>query len=353
METKSKGKTAATVISHYSGPGAALTWTSEEEEKKWSRNIPGIDGALDAIESSSGSTTLQLHDLEGDIVGEAAVSETETKLLKSYNSTEFGVPSEGKAPPKYAWLGAGGVATEPAFGTGTVTQGGASYVPQIARNLQTAAVVPPGAFPDGPGTGSPRVATLPGWVSEMTASESAKRIAEYAPRQEALEREAQEKILKQCQEEGGCGAEPPSAGGDGCNEEAELCGSDPEHGDNWAGCKIWASWGGAGLSNDVGVYGRFSCYWGVPGFELEICAVGVGTGKNLGCNTRDYHGTEGNTGEPQHEVWECTPGHWYKAWIWGRYWGENGQTDWYATALDGRLEQCAGEIVDPGDPSGN
>jgi hypothetical protein len=31
---------------------------------------------------------LLLHDLSGNVVGEAALSETETKLLKSYNSTE-------------------------------------------------------------------------------------------------------------------------------------------------------------------------------------------------------------------------------------------------------------------------
>ena len=96
---------------------------------------------------------MQLHDLQGDIVATVKDSEAETKLASSYNSTEFVVPQPGTTPPKYAWLGAGGVATEPAFGTGTVTQGGASYVPQIARNLQTAPVVPPGAFPDGPGTG--------------------------------------------------------------------------------------------------------------------------------------------------------------------------------------------------------
>ena len=190
METKSKGKTAATVNSHYSGPGAAPVWTSEEEEKKWSRNIPGIDGALDAIETSSGSTTLQLHDLEGDTIGEAAVSETETKLLKSYNSTEFGVPSEGKAPPKYAWLGASGVASEPAFGTGTITQGGASYVPQVARDLQTAPVVPPGAFPDGSGTGSEASSEIPGWFTKLSGEESAATGAAY---QKKLEEEAKKR----------------------------------------------------------------------------------------------------------------------------------------------------------------
>ena len=81
MQTVSEGKpTVSTVISHYAGPGSSLAWTSEEGGAKWSRNIPGIDGALDAIHSSSGSTILQLHDLQGNIVATAGVSETETKL---------------------------------------------------------------------------------------------------------------------------------------------------------------------------------------------------------------------------------------------------------------------------------
>jgi hypothetical protein len=152
-ETKAK----ANVISHYAGSGNALTWTCEEEDKKecaegkgkWTRNIPGIDGALDAIQASSGSTTLQLHDLQGNIVGTVEDKETVTKLASTYNSTEFGVPQSGTTPPKYAWLGAAGVSSEPSLGSGTSTEGGASYVPQVARSLQTAPVIPPGRSPTG------------------------------------------------------------------------------------------------------------------------------------------------------------------------------------------------------------
>jgi YD repeat-containing protein len=203
MEAKSEVKSTkvkTTSIPHYSGSGEALTWMSEEEEKgtekvkKWTRNIPGIDGALDAIEKSGEETkpVLQIRDLQGNIVGEAADSESETKLLKTYNSTEFGVPNEGKAPPKYAWLGASGVASEMSFGTGTVTQSGASYVPQIARNLQTAPVVPPGAFPNGQGTGSQYCSEIPGWYISLSNEESATTIAEYAAEQAALKRQAEE-----------------------------------------------------------------------------------------------------------------------------------------------------------------
>ncbi len=155
METVSeneKTKAKTTVMAHYGGPGSTLAWTSEGSEK-WTRNITGLDGALDAIQQAGKAPVLQLHDLEGDIVGTVGDSEAEVTLVTTYNSTEFGVPSEGKAPPKYAWLGASGAASEPAQGAGASAQSGASYVPEVARLLQTSPTVPPGAFPNGsPGT---------------------------------------------------------------------------------------------------------------------------------------------------------------------------------------------------------
>ena len=146
-ETISTGKTKSTVISHYDGSGGAVAWTGEGsgETEKWTRNIPGIDGTLTATQEGEGKTAkpvvLQLHDLKGNIVAEAAVSETETKLLKKYNSTEFGVPSGKGAPPKYAWLGAAGVAGE--LPSGVITQDGVTYVPLTGRPLQTEGIAPP------------------------------------------------------------------------------------------------------------------------------------------------------------------------------------------------------------------
>jgi hypothetical protein len=149
--TKSKSS-SSTTISHYAGPGNALTWTCEEvgeckEEKeiKWTRNIPGIDGTLDAIQTNGETPVLQLHDLQGNIVATAADNETEGKLLTTHNVTEFGVPV-GTAP-KYSWFGADGGESE--LGTGVITQAGATYVPQLARTLQTEQVEPPGAAPNG------------------------------------------------------------------------------------------------------------------------------------------------------------------------------------------------------------
>jgi hypothetical protein len=46
--------------------------------------------------------------------------------------------------------------------------------------------------------------------------------------------------------------------------------------------------------------------------------------------------------------WECEPGKWYRAWVFGRFWYKGGGTVWFATALDGRLEQCNGHFDGPG-----
>ncbi|MGA9875624.1 MAG: hypothetical protein WBQ21_07435 [Solirubrobacteraceae bacterium] len=200
--TETKAKT--TTVSHYAGPGSAVTWTSEGTEK-WTRSIPGIDGSLSAIETSGGATVLQLHDLEGDIVATASLSESETKLLSVYNSTAFGVPQPGMTPPKYAWLGAVGVSSEPTQGSGTVTQGGASYVPQIARSLQTAGVIPPGAFPNGqPGT--QYVPTISAGAAAAAAEKAKETFEKADSERQAAKQKEEEEQLRQCQAEGGCGA---------------------------------------------------------------------------------------------------------------------------------------------------
>jgi streptogramin lyase len=144
-------------ITHYDGSGESVAWTGEGsgETEKWTRNIPGIDGTLTAIQKGEGKTSetavLQLHDLEGNIVATVKDKTGETELMSKYNSTEFGVPNAGKTPPKYAWLGAGGVSSE--LSSGVVIEGATSYVPQTGRQLQGAQVAPPG-LPEGSGAGA-------------------------------------------------------------------------------------------------------------------------------------------------------------------------------------------------------
>ena len=172
---------ANATTTHYDGPGEAVAWTSETGGKS-TRNIPGIDGALAATQANGGTPVLQLHDLQGDVIATAALSPTETKLLSTYNSTEFGVPNAEKAPPKFAWLGAGDVAS--AFSSGVITYGATSYVPQIGRVLQGEAVESPGA-PYGSGAGAAYTSQEEPWVFQGAAAEAAQAPGLEAARERA------------------------------------------------------------------------------------------------------------------------------------------------------------------------
>jgi YD repeat-containing protein len=213
-ETVSSGNTAATVVSHYDGSGGAIAWTSEASGAKWTRNIPGIGGTLAAVEHSGEETKpeLQLQDLQGDVVATAAISETETKLLKTYNSTEFGVPSGKEAPPKYAWLGAVGVAGE--LPSGVITQDGVTYVPQTGRALQSESLAP--NKPDN--TPTMFVSTIESIAGEAAASSAQLTI-------QSLE-------VKHAEEEANRppGRIPMPEGAYGCEAEAGGCGEEEESG---------------------------------------------------------------------------------------------------------------------------
>src|SRR6202034_1833094 len=150
-----------TIIDHYDGSGEAVAWSCEAmigtetcESGKWTRNIPGIDGALAAVQTNGGMPVLQLHDLEGNIVATAELSTTATKLLTTYNSTEFGAPNAEKAPPPFAWLGASDVSKS--LSSGVITYGATSYVPQTGLSLQSEQVETPG-YPIAVGGGAPAI----------------------------------------------------------------------------------------------------------------------------------------------------------------------------------------------------
>jgi DNA-binding beta-propeller fold protein YncE len=188
--TETKAKT--TTISHYAGTGAALTWTSEGTEK-WTRDIPGVDGRLTAIQEN-GAIVLEVHDLQGDVVGKASTNEAETKLISTYNSTEFGVPTTG-SPPKYSWLGADGVASE-LSATGISTQNGSTYVPEVGIPLQPGPIPSPGAFPNG--TASVGVIEAP-YLGASTAQLMGIAMQENSEREEAKRLEAEEKArMEEC-----------------------------------------------------------------------------------------------------------------------------------------------------------
>ena len=252
-KTVGEETTKLTTIDHYGGPGEALTW-KDEGEGKYTRLIPGIDGSLTATQSSGGEPVLQLHDLQGDIVATASLLETEAKLLNEYNSTEFGVPTNGTPPTKYSWLGASGVSSE--LSSGTLVTGTVSYVPQLGSALQTQPVTPPGAVPDGLGSGAAYVAQVSAWAISSSNEAAAKHAEEGAAEERAAEIEAAEKALQLCIEEGGCGAEVPG----------EETFGDPTH--CYAGGELEQSGG------KVTIYGYGGCNRGLPeGTWIKACVV--------------------------------------------------------------------------------
>jgi streptogramin lyase len=172
---------ATATVTHYDAPGEGVAWTSEGEGKS-TRNIGGIDGTLSATQTNGGTPVLQLHDIQGNAVATAALSPTETKVLSTYNSTEFGVPNAGVAPPKYAWLGAADVAS--AFSSGVITYGATSYVPQTGRPLQSEAVDPPGS-PQGTGAGAGYNSQEEPWVFQGAAAAGAEAPGLEAARERA------------------------------------------------------------------------------------------------------------------------------------------------------------------------
>jgi streptogramin lyase len=167
-------------ISHYDGMGGAVAWSESPEQ--WTRNVPGIDGALMATQTNGETPVLQLHDLQGNVAATIGDKAGETKLLSSYNSTEFGVPNAGKAPPKFAWLGAVGV--ESSLPSGVITSGSTSYVPQTGRALQSEAVEPPG-LPGGSGGGAAYTAQEEPWNMQGAAAAGAEAPGLEAARERA------------------------------------------------------------------------------------------------------------------------------------------------------------------------
>jgi RHS repeat-associated protein len=132
-ETVSTGTSNSTIVSHFSGSGDSPAWSVDSGGKS-TRYIKGIDGSLAAIQVNGGTPVLQLPNLHGDIVATAAMSETETKLLSSAETTEFGV-STAVSPLKYSWLGAEQRSTESP--TVEIAMGARSYIPQLGRFEQT------------------------------------------------------------------------------------------------------------------------------------------------------------------------------------------------------------------------
>ncbi len=349
-KTETEGKPVLETVAHYAGPGSALAWTNEEEAKKWTqwtRDIPGIDGTLTAIQSSNGKITLQIHDLQGDVVETASDLETKTKILTSYNSTEFGAPLNGTPPTKYTWLGAEGVSSE---SSGLITQDGVTYVPQTGRPLQTEGIAPPTAE----NKATAYISMISPGIEASAAAASAQQVANAEQAKKALGGNGQpgltvsEEFGSECLGSGACASSRIS-------------------------CKITLMFGEA-APNLLFAGSIFTCSRPVLDFELQVvilvesdpeCGPSCGF-KNLKYNENLTTGREGHEGSGEifedtssgraHAIIEyCSEGISYRAWTWGKVFGSHnfvskgeetgvltctgeGSHDFYAELLDAGFE---------------
>jgi RHS repeat-associated protein len=128
-----EGSSTSTMISHYTGAEQSPAWTINPTTGSWTRYIDGIGAGLTAIETKGAAPELQLHDLHGDVIGTAKLSETEPKTSAASETTEFGVPRT-TITAKFSWLGADTLPTEQP--TGIINMGARTYIPQLGRFLQ-------------------------------------------------------------------------------------------------------------------------------------------------------------------------------------------------------------------------
>lgn len=124
------GTKTGTEIFHYAMASDSTAWT--ERGSSWSRNIPGIGGGLAAVQESSGTTSLQLTNLHGDVVATASLSLSAKEPTAKFEFDEFGNPVKGSAG-RYGWLGKSARRTE--LPSGVIQMGVRSYVPALGRFL--------------------------------------------------------------------------------------------------------------------------------------------------------------------------------------------------------------------------
>lgn len=123
-----------TKTNKYANESDSPAWISETTDgTHWTRNVQGIGGDLVGIEDQTGTVTLQLANLHGDIVGTASTDPAVSGPTSTFESTEFGTPRDGTSQ-RYEWLGAKKRMTDSI--TGIVVMGVRLYEPLLGRFLQ-------------------------------------------------------------------------------------------------------------------------------------------------------------------------------------------------------------------------
>ncbi len=217
IEAIASGKKASDTTSHYVGPGDSPAWT-ENTGSETTRDIPGINGTLAAIQTNTEAPELELADLHGDIVAKAYLSETATELAGKADTTEYGVPTVS-APAKYAWLGAIELPTE--LPSGVVSMGVRSYVPQVGRFLQPDPISGGSAnayaytFGDPVNSSDPAgTSSLPAaWAIALGQTVAAEGVAARKAAEEAAAREAAEAAARAAAAAAAAAGGPSYAGG--------------------------------------------------------------------------------------------------------------------------------------------
>jgi RHS repeat-associated protein len=132
------GTTTRSIVNHYADPSDAPAWitTTTGAQSSWTRNVAGLAGDLAATEDNTGTVTLQLANLHGDIVATAADDPAATGTTGYVEATEYGTPrpTTTVTPDRYGWLGAKQRSTDDL--AGLVLMGVRLYNPATGRFLQ-------------------------------------------------------------------------------------------------------------------------------------------------------------------------------------------------------------------------
>jgi RHS repeat-associated protein len=126
---------STTSTNHYtSASGDSPAWIGVGTA--WTRNIQAIGGDLAAVQTDTGTVTLQLTNLHGDVVATVDDSTSASSIASYAESNEFGVPYfTSSAYPRYGWLG--GKQRSHDTLASIVLMGVRLYDPNTGRFLQT------------------------------------------------------------------------------------------------------------------------------------------------------------------------------------------------------------------------